>query len=125
MKNKSFIYKKYHYMIEGFILSFIQEHKRFPLTVEIAKELKIAESTVRKHRKEIDISNYIPQFKNMTPEIIRGLAAKARSGSASEVKLWLQYVEGWGEKTEDTNKDIEIVIELPKEMQDKDGEEHV
>lgn len=37
--------------------------------------------------------------KSKTPNIIHALYKKAQNGNAAEVKLWLQYVEGFSEKS--------------------------
>lgn len=110
MKNRTFVYKKNHHMIEGFIIHFIQEHNRFPLNKEISDGLKLSMRTVTRHKEEIIIGNYIPELKKLTPSIIIGLADKASKGGASEVKLWLQYVEGWGEGKEARQQKIEVTL---------------
>ena len=103
-------------MIEGFIINFIHEFNRFPLNKEIADGLKISVSTVNRHKEEIEIGNYIPELKKLTPGIIRGLGDKASKGNASEVKLWLQYVEGWGEEKE-KKMPLKIDVKLPDSME--------
>lgn len=113
MSDRKFIYKKYHHMIEGFIINYISEYNRFPLNKEIADGLKISLSTVARHKEEIAIGNYLPELKKLTPGIIRGLGDKASKGNASEVKLWLQYVEGWGEDKDKTSG-MKIDVTLPE-----------
>ena len=71
--------------------------------------------------------------KSKTPEVLNSLYNKALTGNAAEVKLWLQYIEGYSEKTksEVTTKDISEeaayrlrVSEIVHDIQRRDGPEN-
>jgi len=56
--------------------------------------------------------------KNRTPNVVHALYKKAISGKAAEVKLWLQYIDGFSEKSVTQfepprlRKDIDEIISL-------------
>jgi hypothetical protein len=53
--------------------------------------------------------------KEKTSDILGGLYKKAvRDGNASEVKLWLQYFEGFAEKTESRNLNLNANFDMPE-----------
>ena len=89
---------------------------------EFAKEHKIGEDSISEMKKREGFWEEVKEKrkewgKERTPDVILGLYKKAvKDGNAQEVKLWLQYFEGWSEKQEikhsgEITEKVEVSVE--------------
>lgn len=94
----------------------------------LAKKIGVSQDTLTDWKKlngfwqevKCERDNY---FREQTSEVLQGLYEKAKSGKASEVKLYLQYFEGFSEKfgieepprrtlTEEERKEVDDVLNM-------------
>jgi hypothetical protein len=86
---------------------------------DFAKKYKVNPSTLSAWKKDNNFWNEVKNLtktwgKDRTPDVILALYKKIiKDGGAAEVKLWLQYVDGWDEKS-----DVNVHYTLLKEIQD-------
>ena len=85
--------------IRDFILNYLKEKKKMPTQSEIAKGIGVSTKTIERHYEDIDFEFIKSPYRSLTPEVLAGLFAASRRGSAPAVKLWFQIIEGWKEKT--------------------------
>lgn len=80
------------------------EALRTPKTqAELAKKFGVGADTLSEWKQRNGFWEAVAQVRKSwgqerTPDVILGLYKRAQTGSAAEVKLWLQYFEGWTEK---------------------------
>lgn len=84
---------------EAYVRLLFQNKKR-PTHRMIADETGLGMRTVFRHLKKLNLVSDIKQaYKLKTDEIIQALFESAKNGKAPEVKLWLQFIEEWSEKS--------------------------
>jgi hypothetical protein len=101
-KSRRFDWNRSHQMIEKTILDYLRDNKTLPTHTEIARITGLNRRSVIRHMNEMTLQNMMPSYKSMTPAVMNGLLARARSGAPQAVKIWLQVVDGFKEtyKTE-------------------------
>lgn len=97
-KDHTFQWNSTHQAIEKAMIDHLREHKTFPSYMDISKKTGYSKRCIIRHMKEMNIQNMMPTYQVMSPAVMSGLFAKARSGSAPASKLWFQMVEGFIEK---------------------------
>jgi hypothetical protein len=93
-------WNSHHAAIKEAFVKLYQEKNHAPTQAEIAKRCGMSRKCVNEHMKEIRLDDVTPAIKSETLEILLGLSKKAKTGDAQAVKLWMQLVHGWKEKTE-------------------------
>lgn len=86
-------------LIRDFILKYLKDNKKMPTQKEIADGIGVGLRTVERHYEDVDFEFIKSPFRALTQEVLAGLFAASRRGSAPAVKLWFQIIEGWKEKT--------------------------
>jgi len=77
---------------------------------DFAKDNEIHQGTLSEWKKEEEFWPKVREkmrgwAKDRTPNVIQGLYNKAvKEGNAQEAKFWMQYIEGWTEKSEVEHK---------------------
>jgi hypothetical protein len=103
-KDHTFQWNSTHQAIEKAMIDHLRDTKTFPSYMDISKKTGFSKRCIIRHMKEMNIQNMMPTYKVMSPAVMSGLFAKARSGSAPASKLWFQMVEGFAEKISTDNK---------------------
>jgi DNA-directed RNA polymerase specialized sigma subunit len=93
-------WNNHHAAIKEAFVKLYQEKKHAPTQEEIAKQCNLSRKCVNEHMKEIQLDDVTPAIKSETLEVLNGLTKKAKTGDPQAVKLWMQLVHGWKEKTE-------------------------
>lgn len=83
--------------ISLWVIKQVEQNERFPTNTEIAKEFEISVRWVAEHMRYYrHHATYFDQLKLLTPSILRAYAIRiAKNGKASDVRLWMELVEGW------------------------------
>lgn len=122
--------KKDYFGIENFTKWIaLPKSLRNPKTQEeICKKYKIASSTLSRWKQKEgfwdEVKKEVKEWsRGKTPNVIQAIYQKIlKQGGAAEAKLWLEYVEGWAEKSEFKGeiKNTEIILDPEeKKMLDK------
>ena len=97
-----------HYLISESFHKLLVANKRVPTLKAIAKDSGLHLNTVHTHLKQLSFEEVKPKFKLMTERILTTLGVNAMNkGKAPEVKLFMQLVEGFMDKTE-SNHTIDL-----------------
>lgn len=101
-------------IIEDAYFRLLEKNKRIPTYKILSEETKISFVTLQKHLKELSYNQLKPYFRPMTKKILQRLSVQAlKSGNAKEVKLYMQLIEDYREKSDVQNtikiEDSEIV----------------
>lgn len=97
-KEKRFDYNVVHQNIQAAYMDHFREKKQLATIAQLTERTGYSKNTVCTHLKEINLPNFMFIYKSLTPSVMEGLIAKARSGSAPAAKLWMQIVEGLVDK---------------------------
>lgn len=96
-------WERNHAQIVDSYLRLFAEKKRPPTQTEIALDCKLSRQAIHKHIKNLKLEDYLPDVKLRTMRVLHGLSARAEKGYAQEVKLWMQIVHGWVERSDITS----------------------
>lgn len=88
-----------HQVIENFVVAHLRKSKTWPTREQIKAGTELSDKTVRDHMGELKIKSLMPQYKTLTPKVMIGLFAAASRGNPNAIKLWMQIVEDFSEKT--------------------------
>ena len=102
-KERRFDYNVIHQNIQSAYMEHFREKRQLATIAQLTERTGYSKNTVCVHLKEINLPNFMSIYKTLTPAVMEGLIAKARSGSAPAAKLWMQIVEGLVDKTESEN----------------------
>jgi hypothetical protein len=91
------------------ILKIVKEKKRAPTVEEIANEVNLSARAITEHYKNLSFEPSSSYLRALTPEVILSIAQSARKGSSASQKLWLQFMEGWGETATQYNVDLSLL----------------
>lgn len=97
---RRFDYNVVHQNIQKAYMDHFREKKQLATIAQLTERTGYSKNTICAHLKEINLPNFMSIYKALTPSVMEGLAAKARSGSAPAAKLWMQIVEGLVDKVE-------------------------
>ena len=100
---RRFDYNVVHQNIQAAYMEHFREKRQLATIAQLQERTGYSKNTIQVHLKEINLPNFMSIYKTLTPSVMEGLAAKARSGSAPAAKLWMQIVEGLVDKTESEN----------------------
>lgn len=95
-----------HALITEAYLSLVKERLRAPTVQEVADMLGLTWDTVRKHVDELRFTPSTHPLRILTDKVIISIAQSAMEGNPGSQKLWMQLMEGWGEKTTNLNVDL-------------------
>lgn len=101
--------------IQKAFIALVKENKgRRPTRAELAERTGLNLYTVQRHLRGVDFKDLLAEdqkaFRLLTDDIVLAIYRSAMKGNPSAQKLWLQFVEGWNEKTE-TKHSGEVKIE--------------
>ena len=89
---------------EAFIEILKEKKGRRPTRAELAERTGIHYNTIQKHLSGVDFSDLLADsqriFKVLNDDVVLSIYRSALKGNPAAQKLWLQYVNGWSEKTE-------------------------
>lgn len=126
-KSYRFDYQSVHQEIENAILQHLKQRKVLPTQGQLAETLGLSRKTICLHLKEINLQNFMPNYKSLSPRVMLGLLSKALTGNPLAVKLWMQIVEGFSEKTTSvlTDPDGRGIFENYKDLTDDELEAEI
>lgn len=94
------------------------QHKKVPSYEDIARELNINVSTVKRHVKDINFDERFQKFRCVSDQVIMNVFKNASTGNnARFAEMWLELFEGLGKK-----KEVKLTGELMKVYQGFDPE---
>jgi len=86
-----------HWLIYDAYLQEFKQTQKPPTQTRLAELTGLNRQTIANHLRDTTLPDLIPSVKMRTMRVLHGLAKRAEQGFASEVKLWMQIVEGWRE----------------------------
>lgn len=98
LKSDRFDYTINHQIIEDAVFKHLTTNMRWPTYKQIEEATGFCHATIKRHRNDINLENFVSDYKTLTPTVMRGLGLKACKGDANAAKLWLQVVEGFRDK---------------------------
>jgi len=109
-------------IINDAAIKFINDSKgaSYPTYKELAELTGLHINTIQNHYKNLKFNPSESASKSFTPLVINNLYNLTRK-SPSAAKLWLQFMEGWVEKTDATvlNNNINTNLEINEDNLDK------
>jgi hypothetical protein len=94
------------------------QHKKVPSYEDIARELNINVSTVKRHVKDMNFDERFQKFRCVSDQVIMNVFKNASTGkNARFAEMWLELFEGLGKK-----KEVKLTGELMKVYQGFDPE---
>lgn len=100
LKDKRTDFESNHYIISESFHRLLIKNKRIPTLRSIASDCGMHLNTVHTHVKLLSLEDLKPKFKIMTKRILTRLGVNAMNyGKAPEVKLFMQLIENYAEKT--------------------------
>jgi hypothetical protein len=118
---RRFDYNVCHQNIQAAYMNHFREKKQLATIAQLQERTGYSKNTIQVHLKEINLPNFMTIYKTLTPAVMEGLVAKARSGSAPAAKLWMQIVEGLVEKVESNSTHNFDYDEISSEDQKRIG----
>jgi hypothetical protein len=118
---RRFDYNVVHQNIQSAYMNHFREKKQLATIPQLQERTGYSKNTICLHLKEISLPNFMSIYKTLTPAVMEGLIAKARSGSAPAAKLWMQIVEGLVEKVESNSTHNFDYDEISSEDQKRIG----
>lgn len=86
-----------------------KEYRRSPTLREIAKKSKLALTTVHKYVSDIKPTDF-SEYRFLTSDVVGAVYASAMAGNTQSQKLWMEVVEGHGQKLDDKVSGDGLVI---------------
>lgn len=86
------------------------KHQKMPAYSEVAKELGVSAKTVERHVKMLDVSDRFAKYRTISDKVVLNLFKQAATGTNAHcIRLWLEFIEGMGNK-----KKVEIEMSMPE-----------
>lgn len=98
LSSERFDYTVNHQIIEDAVFDHLVHNLRWPTYNQLVEKTGFCHMTIKRHRKDINLQNFVSDYKTITPTVMRALGLKACKGDARAAKLWLQVVEGFRDK---------------------------
>ena len=118
---RRFDYNVVHQNIQSAYMEHFREKRQLATISQLTERTGYSKNTICVHLKEINLPNFMSIYKTLTPAVMEGLIAKARSGSAPAAKLWMQIVEGLVDKVENNTNHNFNADDLSPEDQKRIG----
>jgi len=119
-------------LIKAEYLRILKAERRMPSQLEVAKNLKLTQTTVSMHLNSVDFSELTEVYKLFTTDILNALMDKAKDGDVPAIKFFLFLTAGVTEEFKITSEhkenvkiDVTISPQIAKQVGDalaKDAE---
>lgn len=89
-------------IVRDAMLEAIREKKRVPSAEELGKKIGVTSRTIERAMATLKFNEEAAHMRPLTNDVLLSIYRSAIGGSVAAQKLWLQAVEGWNERTENT-----------------------
>ena len=103
-------WEMHHAVIHDSFIRLFKKLQRPPTQNEIAIDTGLSRTTIQRHVRKISLGDAVPGFKLRLERVMHGLTNKAEDGHPEAVKLWMQIVMGWTEKTGAATSDFKVKV---------------